>query len=193
MAEKRGVKLQPKEKYSDKYPDLIDKGDGVFRKPYTYRGRQANRYFIETKCVCGSVVLAHLSNFKRYGSAVCSEKCRKAIVSKPDGSIRRRRGANKGSIIEKCAGHPYAKKGYVHQHRLIVERDIGRFLTPEEVVHHINCVDTDNRLDNLFVCSKKEHTDAHNSLMDCVPYLLENNVIFFDRNTGRYKVNGSPL
>lgn len=193
MAGKRGVKLQENERYSVKYAGLIEKGNGLFRAPYLYRGKQSNRYFIETKCACGAVVLAHLSNFKRYGSAVCSEECRKASVSRPEGSIRRRRGANKGSILEKCTSHPHAKKGYVHQHRLVVERDIGRFLTPEEVVHHINCVDTDNRLDNLFVCSKKEHADAHNSLMDCVPYLLEHNVIFFDRNTGRYKVNGSPL
>lgn len=193
MPTKRGVKLQEKERYSDKYAGLIEKGDGIFRKPYLYRGKSANRYFIETKCVCGAVVLAHLSNYKRYGSAVCSEECRKAIVSKPDGSVRRRRGTNKGSIIEKCTGHPYAKKGYVHQHRLVVERAIGRFLTPEEVVHHINCVDTDNRLGNLFVCSKKEHADAHNSLMDCVPFLLEHNIIKFDTETGSYRINGSSV
>lgn len=193
MAAKHGVKLQPKEKYSDRYADLIDRGDGTFRKPYVYRGKLANRYFIETKCKCGATVLAHLSNFKKHGSAVCSEECRRAIVSKPDGSTRRRRGANRGGIIEKCSSHPYAKKGYVHQHRLVVERHIGRYLTPDEVVHHINCVDTDNRIDNLYVCSKTQHSVAHNSLMDCVPFLLENNIIRFDTETGRYRINGPSI
>lgn len=193
MVAKRGVKLQPKEKYSDKYADLIDRGDGTFRKPYIYRGKLANRYFIETKCQCGATVLAHLSNFKKYGSAVCSEECRKAIVSKPDGSTRRRRGANRGSILEKCSSHPHARKGYVYQHRLVVERHIGRYLTSDEVVHHINCVNTDNRIDNLYICSRTQHTVAHNSLMDCVPFLLENNIIKFDTETGRYWVNGSSF
>lgn len=189
MAAKRGLKIQPKEKFSVKYAGLIDRGDGTFRQPYLYRGKLANRYFIETKCQCGATVLAHLSNFRKYGSAVCSEQCRVNSVSKPEGSTRRRRGRGQGSIIEKCSEHPYAKKGYVHQHRLVVERHIGRYLTPDEVVHHINCIDTDNRIENLYVCSKSQHSAAHNSVMDCIPFLLENNIIKFDTETGRYRIN----
>jgi hypothetical protein len=36
-------------------------------------------------------------------------------------------------------GHPYAKaNGYICEHRLVMEQKLGRYLDPEEVVHHID-------------------------------------------------------
>jgi len=61
------------------------------------------------------------------------------------GGIRRRMG-----YIQRYApDHPFAKKRYVYEHRLIVEKQIGRFLKPKEHVHHINGNKTDNRVENL--------------------------------------------
>ena len=45
--------------------------------------------------------------------------------------------------------HPYAHKRHVREHRLIVERKIGRYLHRWEVVHHINSIKDDNRSKNL--------------------------------------------
>lgn len=48
--------------------------------------------------------------------------------------------------------HPKCDKtGYVKEHRIIVEIFIGRLLTDEEVVHHINEVKSDNRISNLML------------------------------------------
>lgn len=53
-------------------------------------------------------------------------------------------------IVEYCPNHPFtSKRGYVQQHRLIMEKYIKRFLDPKEVVHHINGKTDDNRIENL--------------------------------------------
>lgn len=58
--------------------------------------------------------------------------------------------------------HPYKdKKGYIMEHRLIVEQHIGRYLTKDEEVHHLNGDKLDNRIENLAILSKKEHRRIH--------------------------------
>lgn len=47
------------------------------------------------------------------------------------------------------------------EHRLVVERHKGRLLHRRETVHHINEQKTMNTLDNLFVCTQREHLKAH--------------------------------
>lgn len=62
-----------------------------------------------------------------------------------------------GYVLIHCPYHPFAADSYVREHRLIMERRLVRFLTPEEVVHHKNEIVTDNRIENLEVLTKAEH------------------------------------
>jgi hypothetical protein len=45
--------------------------------------------------------------------------------------------------------HPRKHKGKVFEHIIVMEKKIGRFLKPEERVHHINGNKQDNRPDLL--------------------------------------------
>lgn len=55
-----------------------------------------------------------------------------------------------GYILEKRPDHPQATAGgYVRQHRLVMEKVLGRYLTPEEVVDHKNRDTSDNDPGNL--------------------------------------------
>jgi hypothetical protein len=54
--------------------------------------------------------------------------------------------------------HPNCQKnGWVAEHRLVVEKRLGRYLLKGEKVHHKNAIKHDNRDDNLEVLSPTNH------------------------------------
>lgn len=58
--------------------------------------------------------------------------------------------------------HPYAtKKGYIMEHRLIVEKELGRYLLPSEEVHHEFGNPGDNVPSKLEAMSRGEHIKRH--------------------------------
>jgi hypothetical protein len=58
--------------------------------------------------------------------------------------------------------HPHQTRGhYVAEHRLVMEKKLGRFLRPSEVVHHIDGNPLNNHPDNLVVFqTNAEHLRA---------------------------------
>lgn len=77
----------------------------------------------------------------------------------------------------------------VPEHRIVMESILGRQLEPFELVHHINCIKSDNAPKNLVVCkSITEHNLAHASLTKCVSELLNLGVLEFDRDSMSYIV-----
>ena len=70
---------------------------------------------------------------------------------------------NNGYRYKRVLNHPRVKgsSGYVAEHVLIMEQHIGRYLEPDEVVHHIDGDKLNNVISNLQLLTRKEHAHLH--------------------------------
>lgn len=67
-----------------------------------------------------------------------------------------------GYIAVYCPQHPNAsREGYVMKHRLVMERALGMYIPAGYVVHHINHIRDDNRLENLALMTFQAHAALH--------------------------------
>lgn len=61
-------------------------------------------------------------------------------------------------------GHPHASRsGRVLEHRVIVEKQIGRYLTREETINHIDHDRANNAVENLEILSPSDHGKETNA------------------------------
>lgn len=106
-----------------------------------------------------------------------SEETRQKVIK--NSAMRGKKPANwnggkrieNGYIMVLKKNHPFRKKdGYIKRSRLVMEKHIGRYLTPEEVVHHkgvkylIDSVKNkqDDRIENLKLFkNNSEHLKFH--------------------------------
>lgn len=74
--------------------------------------------------------------------------------------------AGSGYVFVKCPDHPRPNKAdYVLEHILVIEKYIGRYLKPEERVHHIDGNKSNNDVTNLMLFSNtSEHKKFHDQM-----------------------------
>ena len=106
---------------------------------------------------CGKKIYVCPSQTKK---KVCSMACTpKGLLS---AKWRGGKSTSNGYLVVYCPGHPHPKFGnYVYEHRLVMEKKIGRFLKNGEIVHHKNEIKTDNRIENLDLTNRSEHNRHH--------------------------------
>jgi hypothetical protein len=105
----------------------------------------------------------HYQNWLRHGDAQYTDKIRK--------------GTNKH-------GYKKSQGKYRVQHRKIAAEMLGRDITPQEVVHHIDMDKLNNNKENLYVCNKNEHSSIHQQLNKVAGELVKCGIIKF--KNGKY-------
>ena len=67
-----------------------------------------------------------------------------------------------GYVLVYVPDHPKRDRtGYVLEHRVVMEQELGRHLQSNEIVHHINGDKTDNRTENLQLVERWLHFAGH--------------------------------
>lgn len=86
--------------------------------------------------------------------------------------------------------HPNSTRhGYVLEHRLEMEKYLGRYLTKEEVVHHIDENRHNNHISNLRLMDYYTHNNLHKKLLKMESRICPVcNVEFIRKPKGKYDI-----
>lgn len=72
-----------------------------------------------------------------------------------------------GYVMIRNTKHPYSDShGYIREHRIVLEKHLGRHLEADEVVHHKNGNKQDNHFENLEIMGRAEHLKLHPDILD---------------------------
>lgn len=107
------------------------------------------KYFIKYKIP----LLGHIESNRKYNSGHNGSNWKGG-----------RRLTTEGYVKLYMPDHPHSIAGAVYEHRFVMEQHIGRLLTKDEIVHHVNGNKSDNRIENLLLLSQEEHSKLHSEL-----------------------------
>src|SRR3990167_10552590 len=116
------------------------------------------------KCLkCDKEIKVTFKMLQRGRGRFCSRSCASSLNFMEKKNPRWNNGRTiheAGYILVKAPQeHPYkTKTGYIREHRLVMEKHLGRYLLLTEDIHHKNGIKIDNRIENLeLVLDRSEH------------------------------------
>ena len=101
--------------------------------------------FVACQCSCGQSFNVYFYSLIKGESTRC-----KFCAGRPRTGTKTTK-TKRGYVYAIARDHPRTKppRYYVLQHILVMEQKLGRYLLPDERVHHINGIRDDNRPENL--------------------------------------------
>ena len=103
-------------------------------------------------CGCGELTTLYRGKYRRFISGHNG----RGKPKKP------KKPTSDGYELIYLPNHPFCQSdGYIRRHRLIMEKFIGRYLRPDEEIHHIDFNKENNHISNLQILSKEEHARLH--------------------------------
>jgi hypothetical protein len=101
---------------------------------------------------CNKVFSVRMFDFKRGRNKFCSQKCAQIyMIGDKHGSWNGGTKINAYGYIMVWSKRDDRKYQYIHRHCVVLEKQLGRKLKKTEIVHHINGIKNDNRIQNLML------------------------------------------
>lgn len=108
---------------------------------------------------------------KTYCSGTCRAKGRVYARGHehPQWKTDGRTVSQEGYVLVQAHGHPAARSNgdYVLEHRIVMEKHLGRYLESHETIHHVNGDRADNRIENLQLRTGRHGKGVHHKCADC--------------------------
>lgn len=108
------------------------------------------------------------------------------------GSCKEERVWRKGYVMVYKPSHPSSRKsppdyGYIPEHRMAIEDNIGRSLKKDECVHHVDGDKSNNAIENLILCkNSSDHIRIHSEMGRFVEELIRSGKVHYEKETKKF-------
>lgn len=116
---------------------------------------------IPAKCIlCSEMFLTNTFQLKMGWGKLCSRQCGNTYKARTTAATRRLKMLEQTEAKETT----YKKLHGRHEHRRVMELHMGRALSSNEIVHHIDHDKHNNKIENLELTTRAEHASHHASI-----------------------------